>query len=115
MVLNGADEDDDAIRLSAARCAGGLGSYLEAVQVSDIIFSLTDRNASRRDTARAGRLLVIGSILQAAGQRAVEARDDAFEFLKAGMECSNGMVKAAACRFGFYEFSPGDIFAWKCS
>ena len=46
-----------------------------------------------------GRLLGAGSVLQSAGQRATDSREEAYSFLRKGLKDERAAVKTAACRY----------------
>ena len=49
----------------------------------------------------AGRVLAMGWALHAAGNRAVEVKDDAMDLMKKGLADDRGAVKMAACGYLF--------------
>ena len=49
--------------------------------------------------ALCGRLLGAGSVLQSAGQRATDSREEAYSFLRKGLKDERAAVKTSACRY----------------
>lgn len=45
-----------------------------------------------------GRILGTGAVLQTAGQRALEVREEAYAFLSKGLKDERAAVKSASCR-----------------
>ncbi len=101
VVLQNIGDEDENIRAVTARCIGSLAVLSDASQVTDLLLDLFDggRKDSRGESASQvlGRLMGVAAVLQSAGQRAVEMRDEAFLIISAGMRDERSSVKVAAC------------------
>jgi hypothetical protein len=100
VVLQNIGDEDENIRAVTARCVGGLAVLSDASQATDLLLDLFDgRKDNRSESASqiVGRLMGIAAVLQSAGQRAVEMRDEAFLVVSAGLRDERSSVKVAAC------------------
>ena len=71
-------------------------THCSPLHCSDMLIDLCE--ASSEVGAQCGRLLGVGAVLQTAGQKATEIREEAYAFLTAGMKDERAAVKTAACR-----------------
>ncbi len=92
-------DEDDLIRDVAARCIGSLSALLDASQATDLLIDLLDvaKDGAGPDRV-AGRLMGVAALLQAAGQRAVEMREESFAVIFAGIRDERSAIKAVACQ-----------------
>jgi hypothetical protein len=117
-------DDDESIRAAAANCIAAICVFFDASQITDILIdligngggstklsgclclspyhnivsNLTNRSGGGEAWTRsAGRLSGIGAVLQSAGQRSLEVRDEAFSILLLGMKDERISVKSTAC------------------
>jgi hypothetical protein len=97
-------DEDDAVRLAAARCLGLTAAFLQEVQLSDLILDLmADKSGdSFGDAAgwvqQSAKLVALGCVLQAAGARADEFRQEVFQFLIAARQDERVSIKIALAR-----------------
>ena len=66
------------------------------ISISDMLIDLCE--GSTEVGSHCGRILGTGAVLQTAGQRALEVREEAYAFLSKGLKDERAAVKSASCR-----------------
>jgi len=97
--MNAVPDEDDTVRSARSRCLGMLSAFMGPAQVSGLLIDLLGSGAAdTNSTVQCGRLVSIGAVLQCAGPKAMELREEAFAFLLKGLQDDRIVVKTAACR-----------------
>jgi hypothetical protein len=117
VVLQNIGDEDDNIRAVTARCISGLSVLADAGQATDLLLDILDggRKDSRGETAAqaVGRLVGVAAVLQSAGQRALEMREEAFAAISTGLCDERSTVKVGACEAVTIMISPPSHAGWQ--
>ena len=105
-VISCITEDDEELRINAAKCIAGLAGYFDANQAADLLYDLlklpTTSPVNNTGAVDAGRVLALSAALQTAGSRAsADLRDEVCQAIKAGFGDERIPVRVAACRYMF--------------
>lgn len=99
VLMGSLSEDDENVRLTVARCMGGVTAFLEPAQITDLLLDLqavpTGGPASSGAT-EASRVLAIAGALQCSGQRAAEVRGEASNSIRAALVDERFNVRISA-------------------
>eukprot|EP01038_Epipyxis_sp_PR26KG_P007132 gene7132-9733_t len=103
-VMENMVDEDETLRFGASKCLGSTAAfYSESIHITDMLLDLignskmSTKNSSHW-SKQAGRLTAICSILNTAGMKAVEMREEAFDIIMSGLKDDRAAVRAAACR-----------------
>jgi hypothetical protein len=97
-------DEDDFVRLAAARCMGLASIHLEQAQLSDLLLDLIgDHGASAENNsfdwiATAGKVVALACVLQGAGSRGDEFRGEVYDFMNTLRIDERVSVKVALAR-----------------
>lgn len=103
VVAQNMTDEEDNIRLATSHLVGAMAAVMDSSQATDLLIDLVDAAKSEGSGMAVahkavGRLLSTGALLQTAGQRVNDTKEEAFATLLAGLKDDRPSVKAAACR-----------------
>lgn len=90
--------DDERVRDASSLCITSLSPYLDQSQISDFLITLVDTPTQQESwQIYVGRIMGISAILQGAGQRSIDRREESFKFLKKAIIDDRVQIKTACC------------------